>query len=652
MRRFLILLSAFCFISLTAQAGALSKGDADRLRRCFVLVDKDQWTEALKLAKGIRSPAAQKLLRWLDLLRPGHSWAEITEFLAANPTWPRRDGLLAQAERVLPDNMAAPAIIAWFHGRDPLTAVGGQRLAAALEESGIDPAPLLRRLWVTKNFDLAAQNEFLSRWAGRLRHEDHARRVERLMWDHDDEQSAQQIAQMHDVLGPAQSEAVLVRHKLQIGDIDGPGLYGTLPDEAKHDSGILYDLARFYRRHDDLDAAYRTLAAATIAPEREDEYWGEIDLVARALYDRHDAQRAYTLVRKLDHAQGVTYVDSEFLAGWLALRGLGDPHTAAIHFMNIVSRATLSLSRARGAYWTALALEESGAAQQAEQYWQMAASDPLAFYGQLAQQRQAQGHIALAITPAKAESGIANSELTTIVRILNQIDRPDLAKTFLARMMQNIHDVAEAATVAKLAQEAGGEQLGLYAAKEARKQGFDLPGPLFPLRTLPSPREIEPALALGIIRQESAFNPEARSVSGALGMMQLLPSTAKGVARELRVSFQQPRLTSDPNYNMRLGQHYLGSLIQNFQGSYVLAIAAYNAGPSRVKEWIAAHGDPRRSEIDVIDWIETIPVEQTRNYVERVLENTQVYRARLNSNRAPLMLQKDLRRTLQADVNE
>ena len=357
-------------------------------------------------------------------------------------------------------------------------------------------------------------------------------------------------------------------------------------------------------------------------------------------------REAYGHIVGHDLPLGADFAEAEFFAGWLALRKLNDPALADTHFARIEQAGRSPVTRARAHYWRGRAAEARGDAAGAQAHYLEGARYPTVFYGQLAAEKAGVRTLQLPaeVQPTAEDRALfENRELVRAVRILAAAGEKSLLNVFVTHLDDRL-EAGELALLVDLARSYGEPMLAMNVVRAGAQRGIVMPERGFPLRTPPQVYGgPEPAFVLGIIRQESGFQPDIRSSAGARGFMQLLPSTAEIVARKLGVAYE-PAMLTDPEYNMRLGSKYLGDQVDRFSGSYVMAAAAYNAGPGRPAQWISFCGDPRTGGTDPIDFIECIPFSETRNYVMRVLENVQIYRARLNGGSAPLTLSADLRR--------
>jgi len=630
-------------------AETLSAGDQALYRAAFKAVDKDKWDDARRLAAMAKNPLPGKVVQWLDLIRPGigRSFDEITAFMHANPDWPYPLTLQAMGERNMPADMAPQAVLNWFRDRTPQTAYGAAALARALMQQGqqAQAVELLRTAWREEAFDRDQDEEtYFAEFGSYLQPADHLARLDRMLWNHD-ETAARQIMPIVDPDHRALAEA---RIALWTGDSNAPSLVGAVPKALQGDAGLVYELARSRRKLQDYQGAAAILDPPPTDVSRPDLMWPELQDAARRAVLRGDMSVAYRIAAAYGATQGTTFAEGEWLSGWIALRFLDDYKVAYDHFTGLYTGVTSTISKARGAYWAGRAAEEMGDMATAQNWYRAAATNQTAYYGQLAAARIGSRdalNFAPMPRPTKAQMiTFDRRELVRVVRLLGQLGESDRTRPFLQTMADAADDPATLRLIADLGHELHRDDLAVMVAKTARTKGVDLIDYLYPVLAVPKSEGPEPALTLAVIRQESAFEIDAVSSAGALGLMQLMPTTAKQVAKSLKLRYRKEDLTRSADYNMRLGRAYLQDLLDHFDQSYVLAIAAYNAGPDRVLDWIRLYGDPRENGVDVVDWIETIPLTETRNYVQRVLENLQVYRHRLGAVQVAQSLQEDLTR--------
>ena len=619
-------------------APVLTAEQRDLYERALAALDAGRPAEAHLLATRANLPVGRKLIRWIDL-QSGGGFDEIAEFIRANPDWPLQETLTRRAEEALADRNEDALVLGWFAERTPLTTEGATRLIDALMRAGdrVRAIQLARETWVDGTFGDRQGKQFLSRHAPYLGRDEHWARLDRLLWDGRREEARRMLP----LVEPGRRALAEARMHLAA---QAPGVEGalrTVPASLLDDPGLLYERLRWRRRNGQDDGAVEILRQPPRDLKRPELWWAERAIVARRLLAVGRAPEAYRIARDHRLANGPAFAEGEFLAGWIALRFLRDPNAAADHFTRLHAQARFPTTRARGAYWAGRAIETAGDKRQADEWYRNAAEYNVTYYGQLARsrvepaQRPPWPEIA---APAPAErDAFERSDLVLAARILAELGERDRLRWFVLRLATVARAPAQHMLAAELALALQRPDLAVQAAKRsAQTAGVLLPVQGWPVIAVPEAGQPERALVLAAIRQESQFEAVALSRAGARGMMQLMPATARAMARDLGVGLVHAdyRLVADPDYNIRLGRAYLASMIGEFGGSYVLALAAYNAGPGRVRQWLRDHGDPRQPDIDVVDWVEQIPFEETRNYVQRVIENLQVYRWRMGVLRA------------------
>jgi len=634
----------------------LSEADLKQAKSAFKAAAQRHWKSALRRADQVTEPLVGELVRYIYYARPGATAAfhDLVGLIGRHPDWPALDALRRRAEELMPVTLAPGQVIAWFDADPPATGLGGQRLGEALIAAGraADGAAALRKAWIDGNFTRRDERAFLARHKALLDTEAHAARLDRLLWDGNRRAARRMLGRVdaaHKRLGVARLYLIE-----QHGGVDNA--IARVPDALKNDPGLIYERVR-WRRLKGFDERARELlfdptVESSINLGRPRKWWRERNIQVREALDDGHITDAYRLASRHGQTAKGAVAEAEWLAGWIALRFLTEPRVALEHFTTMRGVVGYPISVARAAYWAARAAAADGQAAAAQKWYRDAARHPTTFYGQLALAALGDDHLALVPDPVAARAVVAafeGRELARVARILGELGEDKLMRRFARRLADIVTVPAEHALVAGLGPDYGLHHVGLAAAKRSARSGVTLADAAYPtpfdssaltgIRNAP-----ELALVLGVARQESEMNPRAISSAGARGLIQLLPATAKRMARTLRVKYSRARLTQDPAYNLRLGSVYLAGLLKRYNGAYALALAGYNAGPNRVKRWLRANGDPRTGEVDPIDWIEMIPFHETRNYVQRVLENTQIYRHHLSDpdDRPKLRLVEDI----------
>ncbi|UCH73149.1 MAG: lytic transglycosylase domain-containing protein [Rhodospirillales bacterium] len=616
------------------------------------------------------------LVEWVLLIEDdgSHSFGEFTRFIKANPAWPRLGALRNKAERAIAPEDSDHSILAWFEAYPPRTVAGASAYAVALERTDKrdEAASAIRNAWIA--FDMTAADEaaLVSRFGDYLGAEHHRARLDRLLWDNRRSAATRQMKRVdRDYRALADARLRLMRHKR-----NGGTALKSVPAGLSNDPGLVYEWVRWNRRKEKNDEAIAALLSYEGTFDHPKRWWTERQILARRALLADDPETAYRLVRNHGLDRSVARADAEFMAGWIALRFLGDPRTAFEHFSGLYDSVRYPISLARAAYWSGRAADAAGEEQIARQWFRTAATHTTTFYGQLAAQRIGIATTTLPslepdVSPA-ARAEFDRDELVRAVRLLVSLRDPSNAghggaardasdpydepeqflvsrsedvvlKQFLRHIARRAKSAAEWKLAGQLARDSGRIDIAVYIARRAARDGVVLGELGYPTMVLAEDVPPEPALLHALIRQESAFDVEARSRAGARGLMQLMPATAKRVARKLRVkNHSTARLTSDPHHNVALGGAYLDSMLARYEGSMVMALAAYNAGPHRVDKWLEDYGDPRGQLEDAIDWIESIPFSETRNYVQRIMEALPIYRQKLHGAQVALLRAEDI----------
>ncbi|MHC0051908.1 lytic transglycosylase domain-containing protein [Actibacterium sp. D379-3] len=632
-----------CFVLLLPGL-AMARADAP-MARVMAAVRADDWDQARTLARP-EGRVALDIVTWRYLRAGEGAFTDYRDFLTRNADWPGLDRIRAQGEGVLPEGGDPNAVLAYFDGAAPVTGIGGLRLTqayAALGRKGDAQAQAVLT-WRTLPLSAPAYAALLDGY-GPLLAPHHVARLDAMLW-----QGAEESARLMLPLVPEGWRTLAVaRMTLRAS---GPGvdtLIEAVPGDLTADAGLAYERFQWrVRKGRTEDAAAlldeRSISAAVLGQPDRWAGWRRV-LAHQAMRDGK-TELAYRLAANHFLIAGSDYAELEWLAGFIALRQLKEPEVALAHFRRFEAAVETPISLGRAGYWQGRALEALGRADAAQAAYAMGARHQTSFYGQLAAEKAG-----LAMDPALigaetypdwSQASFAGSSVLQAALLFIKADERTLAQMFLTHLAETAGPV-EQAQLAGLALSLDEPHIALRIAKEAAGRGNVLPRAYFPLTDLSkTDHPVPDELVLSIARRESEFNPTAASGAGARGLMQLMPGTAQAVAAKLGVDYSGAALF-EPAYNARLGAAYLAELIEEFGPNYVLVAAAYNAGPSRARAWIADRGDPRSAGVDVVDWIEMIPFRETRNYVMRVTESLAIYRARLSGKVAPWRLLTELK---------
>ena len=559
------------------------------------------------------------------------SFHDAKGFVTRYPEWPGLYQVREKAEAAINPSVSSREVIAWFQRFSPVTAKGMTDYLNALiaEKQTGQAMQVLKAWWPDATLTPAEQADILKKYGQYLGSQDNERRLRHII--HDKHYSASRDLARH--LGGGYQQLVEAQIALIEQKPDVNTLIAAVPASMRNNEALMLARIQWRRKNDQdagaIDLLYKAPAAGRLSNPQA--WWQERHIMARRLMEQGKWGSAYDLVKNHKQTEGFSYAQAEFLAGWLALRKNGKPWEGFQHFEKLFNAVESPISRSRGAYWAGIASETLGHADVANQWYQVAAKYQTTFYGQMAAQRINLPLGLLSETPiqvtAEARNAFRSNNLIAAALLLRQAGQYRDAKLFLETYADHAVSGLDFKLSAELASSMGFNDAAVRIAKSAERQGYLMPSYLFPV--LPQAKQdgysAHPAFIHGIIRQESAFDQYAQSHAGALGLMQLMPATAQDTARGLKIGYSKDRLTRDPAYNMTLGSAYIGQMLGRFGGNRTLAIAAYNAGPGRVSRWIEEFGDPRDPNVDEGDWIETIPVYETRNYVQRVTEAVNVY---------------------------
>ncbi|MGH1477162.1 MAG: transglycosylase SLT domain-containing protein [Geminicoccales bacterium] len=607
--------------------------------------DMDEWSRAFRLMDGIEDQLALKLFRWLVLVedKKEASFDDLARFILDSPNWPKIEELQALAESRLTDSADQELTIQLFEDREPLTTRGRIRLAEALFAADRDEEAVqqIKRAWKRGDYTSIEEKSFLTRHQRHLSRYDHETRLENLLWD----RSWAAIKRMLPRVSNDRQKLAKARLALQQRARGVDGAIAAVPAAFTDDPGLAYDRTRWRRQKGKHQDARTLLLDPPENLGRPDRWWFERSYQIRRAIDRREFETAYKLASRHGQSSGGDYAEAEWLAGWLTLRFMKRPKTAFRHFVRLYDRVVPPVRQARAAYWAGRAASAQRDQAGATAWYRRAASHHLTYYGQLAaEELDERTLIRKPMEPTGTErAAFDSSEVARVARMLIAAGASNHLDVFLRALSNHAETAAEMSMITDLAVAGGRPALLVQIGRKAAFKGKVYDAAAFPVPRIdgllkPAAEAVEAPLLLGLARQESMFRSRAASTAGARGLLQLLPSTARIVAKKVGEDFDLDRLSADPDYNAALGSHYLASMLKRFDDEPALALAAYNAGPLRVKQWIKRHGDPRTgNRHDVVDWIELIPFDETRNYVQRVLEGYHAYKLRLASSDVALI---------------
>ncbi len=612
--------------------------DLAATKQAIELVGKGKFTDATTLAASIGDPVAQKLVEWV-LLRDSDSTAGFdtyAAFIRANPDWPSIPLFRRRAEARLWQEQRDAATMRGFFGEQPVSALGHLALVRVLLSEGDRAAASreVRAVWQSAEMSADLETQVAKAFPDTLTAADDTARMDRRIGAKDFGAALRAAKR----LDPAHVTIVKACEAAEANSGKSKTLLEAVPNEARGDLGYALCRLHWLLAHDDVAAATKLVTESSregMERQDTDEWWRERRMLARRLIDLGDAQTAYRVVHEAAAPANPYYrAEFHFLAGWIALRFLADPGTAREHFAHIDDASLDPIVLARAAYWRGRAAEAAGRLDDMQAQYEAAARYPTAYYGQLARARL--GLTAIALHPPPPPDAGAPSDVAKAADILYAIGDFDLVLSFVTDLAEAGSDVATLKAVGELTARYNDAQAMLVLGKTALARGLPTERYAFPKIGVPAYDPIAPpidqCMVYSIVRTESAFDQRDTSPANAVGLLQVTPEAGRDTAKRFGVTYDWKRLVSDPVYNTQMGVAEVSALFKEYTGSYILTFAGYNAGRGRVRQWVAQHGDPRDPAVDAVDWVERIPLPETRNYVQRVMENLQVYAVRFGAS--------------------
>lgn len=614
-------------------------GELGVLQKAIALAHKGKLSDASALAKSLSDPAAQKLVEWVAL-RDGDSQARFDRyqgFIRANPDWPNAS-LRRRAEARLWQERGDDATVRGFVGEQPTGAMGRLALARVLMNDGARDAAEreVRAAWRSGELSAEIEAAVLDTFDGVLTRADHVARMDRRIGKKDFGGAMRSARR----LGDGAVSIVKACASAESKSSNARKLLDAVPSEARDDLGYKLCRIQLLLRNDGVATA--TEVALSAAPDAlqdqdNDEWWRKRRTLARKLLDLGDAKAAYAVVSSAAAPENPFYrADTHFMAGWIALRFLDDPATALKHFAYIDEGTTNPIVLARAGYWRGRAYEAAGQTGLMQANFQAAARHSTAYYGQLARARLGLSETELRSPPEPSHE--RSAEVLRAAEFLYTLGERELALSFLTGFADQSDDAPGIAAIANLAVRNSDARAVMLVGKAGLARGLPFEVYAFPDIGVPHYQPIGPSLdrslVYSIVRTESEFNQQDVSPAKAVGLMQITPEAGRDTAKRFSVGYDWKRLVNDPVYNTQMGAGELAALLKDYRGSYIMSFAGYNAGRGRVQEWVARYGDPRDAKVDAVDWVERIPFSETRNYVQRVMENLLVYRARFGESEA------------------
>lgn len=650
---------------------SLSDEDGSNIRHAIHALYAHDTDKAAALTAQIKDPLGRKLVTWYRLRQGFGEAAEFRAFLDQNPDWPSGEVLRKRMEEVLfLEGGSTDVLTSFFKDGEPQGPAGMAVLASVYLAHGEKEKAreLAAKVWREHDLPAKLETGFLSRFGPLLTEADHKWRLDRLLIDNirykaGRNERADLVKRVIPLLSaPEQHKArarlaIFLRHKAPKSKLK------AVPGAKTTDWGLVFHKIQQLRRADKLDEAAKLMLSAPTDADvvvNLDDWWNERQKLAYDALKSDKPKLAYRLVRDAGPLSVNQLNEQRFMAAWIALRYLKDYPAAVQHFTAYTQSADGPLSRAKSNYWLGRAYAAQGDAAKAKAAYRTAAAEMDTFHGLLAMQKLEPGRHNLRIEPPAppTPAQIARFRALEPARAVAMAQAAKLNSAIPRIMLQHLATLEDSegwdAMVAHLARSVGDTQASVRIGKAAIAHGHNLLYYSYPVHALPKYKPLRPppetAFLLGIARQETEFNTSIVSGAGARGILQIMKGTATHVCRTYKIKCHHDKLVKDPSYNTMLASAYIGDRMAEFSGSYILGLTSYNAGPGRTREWIREFGDPRKASVDPLDWIERIPIEETRRYVVKVLSNIQIYRARLGEEATALRLDHDLNRAREAQA--
>jgi len=615
-----------------------SERDFNYAKQAIQFMEKSNWKDALKVAKKARAKSIYNFIQWQHLLTTGNraSFYDYKEFIERNKNYPRIGRIKYLAEHKMSTQILSPKdIINWFENRKPLSGFGKMVLGESLILTGnnSEGIKLIKEGWITADLSKSDLKFFRKKYKKYLRSDDYIKRADYLAW----ENKYWDLRRMLRYLPKDYRLLYTARQLLMRKSYGVDSAISKVPQKLKNDPGLNYDRLKWRRKRGRLESSLEILLNIDNTKEymvRPEKWWTERSIIARSLIYKKKYETAYKIASQHAMSQGPEFAEAEWMSGWIAFSFLKDPLLAEEHFKRFYENVGYPISLARGAYWLGRTYEKMGNRELSEKWYKEGAKYLTTYYGQLSHLKVYPNQKFALYNPMQVDIKISENfyrkKLVAIVHLLDDLKKEKYAKYILRFLAnENINEGSEI-LAAKLATDISRFDFAIQISKIASYEKRFHHKYNYPIIGVPKNvkgRKIpDSAFILSIIRQESEFDTSANSSAGAKGLMQLMTYTARIVAKQAKIPYSKKKLTKNPKYNINLGSFYLAGLLLEYDGSYPFSIAAYNAGPKRVKYWNKINKNPQKGNIDYVDWIELIKFKETRNYVQRVLENFNVYR--------------------------
>ncbi|MBF95845.1 MAG: Soluble lytic murein transglycosylase [Alphaproteobacteria bacterium MarineAlpha9_Bin4] len=619
----------------------LSKKDLELFKISLKLGDKAKWARSLNTSKNIKNRLAKTIIewRWLSANDGLSDLGTLKNFYKENSTFPRLNRIRKKIEAKIRINNTKTEML-WLQENPPISGIGKIKLAEMLIKNNFKDEGfwLLNQTWLKNTFSYSEEKYILSNFKTAILQETHNARIENLIWRKSWGSARRQLKRVdYNIKLLSTAKLNLARRR---GNVDNA--IKKVPKKLLFEESLVYERIKWRRRARLEKSSLELLLKYNGSITQPKKWWTEVNYHSRKQISYKNYRTAVQILKKYNNSTNKFNYKSSWLIGWLSLTFEKDPKTAYESFTKMFDNVKTPISKARSSFWAGKSAEISGDNISANMWYERAAAFPSTFYGQLALKKNNKEFFIPDIYENISNNDIQKfkkNQLLQALIILDQANHKKLFKTFTRKIINDLQTTKNTVMLINFLNQINKTSLAIYAGRKAVYKNIYIPSLNFPLpseKLLKNYKEnsyIPLNVALAISRQESAFDKGAVSRAGARGLMQLMPRTARITSKKINHKYVRKNLTLKPSYNIKLGSYYFKEMLEKYNGSYVLALASYNAGPNRVKRWLKVYGDPRNKTIDPVTWIELIPISETRNYVQRVIEGIYMYRLLLNEEK-------------------
>ena len=646
--KFLVILISFFFSNHTISSDKLSfddlylsKSDLELFKVSLKEGDKTKWARSLNSGKKINNKVAKKIIKWRWLIAQDGltDINTLKQFYLENRNWPKQYKIKEKIESKISIKNDKVEML-WFQENPPKSGIGKVKLAEMLIKNNFKNEGfwLLNEAWKNNTFSYSEEKYILTKFKNKISKVSHNQRVEELIWNRSWGSARRQLKRVNnDIKLFSTAKITLSRRR---GNVDNA--VKKVPKKYLSYESLIYERIKWRRRAKLEKSSFELLLSYKGNITKPDRWWKEVNYHSRKQMSYKNYKSSINLLKNFNNNTNTFSYQSSWLIGWLSLTFEKDPKTAYESFTKMFENVKTPISKARSSYWAGKSAEITGDSIAAGLWYDRAAAFPSTFYGQLAIKKNGEKFFIPDLSQNISDDDIKDFFKNPLIKsliILNQANHKKLFKVFTRQIIKDLKNTKETILLINFLNQINKTSLAIYTGRKAIYKNIYLPSLNYPLpkktlfETYKKDSYIPLNVALAITRQESAFEIGAISRAGARGLMQLMPRTARVTAKKINYKYIRKNLTTSPSYNIKLGTFYFKEMLDKFNGSYVLALASYNAGPNRVKRWLKTYGDPRKNEIDQVTWIELIPISETRNYVQRVLEGIYMYGAILNKEK-------------------